>query len=341
MPNDVSINEKVSNLLELYATDIQTNDILLATDMSVRESKQLEIGQLLLFIESSGSFFAYAAAQANTASYVSANNVDGIVAAATNASQSISSSWANYAGSSSYAATSSLASYALSSANTNANTASFLQYTGTPNGTSSYSVTASSANAAATAYNLFYNGQPNGTSSWAVNASNAISSSYSITSSNSNTASFAILASSAITSSYATTSSIAISSNTAQTSSYLVNNGPKFLNPPITVYLSSDVTSSLLFTTFDCTAYVPAGTQTVILDGWAVNGNTNTVGFIQVRSGPPNPAYVLTAYYSHGSGDNVASGAQGCFPLSSSLSFQYSFTQPADGGITLRLVGYY
>ena len=29
-----SNNEKVSDLLELYATDIQSNDILLATDMS-------------------------------------------------------------------------------------------------------------------------------------------------------------------------------------------------------------------------------------------------------------------------------------------------------------------
>ena len=35
------------------------------------------------------------------------------------------------------------------------------------------------------------------------------------------------------------------------------------------------------------------------------------------------------------------SGAQGCFPLSSSLSFQYSFSQAADGGTTLRLIGYY
>ena len=36
--------------------------------------------------------------------------------------------------------------------------------------------------------------------------------------------------------------------------------------------------------TFDCSPYVPAGTQTVILDGWVINNNTNTAGFIYIRS---------------------------------------------------------
>jgi hypothetical protein len=331
-----SINEKVSDLLELYATDIQSNDILLATDMSVRESKKIEIGQLLLFIESSGSFFAYDSTHAGTASYILASGVNGVVAGAANASQSVSSSWANSAGSSSYALTASLAILALASLNTNAITASFLQYTATPNGTASYAILAANANTATTAYNLFYNGQPNGTASWAVSASNVISTSYSISSSNSVTSSFAPLS---ISSSFAfnsTSASVAVQSNQSQTSSYLVNNGPKFI-VPVTV---ASTTNLVPFTTFNCSPYVPAGTQTVILDGWAINANTNTAAFIYIRPSSVGQTYILTAYKSAGGGDNVSMGGQGCFPTSAS-TFQYSFSDAADGGTTLRLIGYY
>jgi hypothetical protein len=331
-----SNNEKVSDLLELYATDIQSNDILLSTDMSVRESKKLEIGQLLLFIESSGSFFAYDSTHAGTASYILASGISGIVSAASNASQSISSSWANTAVSSSYSATSSLAILALASLNNNAITASFLQYSAIPNGTASYSITSLNANAATTAYSLYYNGQPNGTASWAVSASNVVSTSYSVASSNSNTASFAF---SSITSAFAsnsTSASISLQSNQSQTASYLVNNGPKFI-VPVVVFSSVNFVP---FTTFDCSPYVPTGTQTVILDGWSTNANTNTAGFIYIRSSGVGQTYILTSYKSGGGGDANSMGGQGCFPTSAS-TFQYSFSQAADGGTTLRLIGYY
>lgn len=331
-----SNNEKVSDLLELYATDIQSNDILLATDMVVRESKKLEIGQLLLFIESSGSFFAYDSTHAGTASYILASGVNGVVAVAANASQSISSSWANFAGSSSYSVTSSLAVYALSSANNNANTASFLQYVGSPNGTASYSLVALNASTSLATSFLFYNGNPNGTASFAVSASNVISTSYSVSSSHAITASYSISSTSSSFASYSTSASVSLLSNQSQTSSYLVNNGPKFIVP---VVVASSV-NYVPFTTFNCSPYVPGGTQTVILDGWAINNNTNNAAFIYIRSSGVGQTYILTSYKSAGGGDDVSMGGQGCFPTSAS-TFQYSFSDAASGGTTLRLIGYY
>lgn len=332
-----SNNEKVSDLLELYATDIQSNDILLATDMSVRESKKLEIGQLLLFIESSGSFFAYDSAHAGTASYILASGVDGIVAAANNASHSITSDTSNLSNSSSYASTSSLAIYALTSANNNSDTASFLKYIGISNGTASYSVTALSANTSAATSFLFYSGNPNGTASFAISASNVISTSYSFSSSNSNTASFAFSSTTSAFASNSTSSSVSLQSNQSQTASYLINNGPKFIVP---VIVASSI-NAVPYTTFDCSPYVPQGTQTVILDGWSSNANTNAAGFIYIRSNHVGQTYILTSYMSAGGSDATATGAQGCFPISASLSFQYSFSQFADFGTTLRLIGYY
>lgn len=194
----MATNERVSQLLELFATDIQSEDLLLITDMSQRESKKVEIGQLLLFIENSGSFEAFNAAHADTASFILAQNINGTVAVSQIASSSISSSFSSVAVSSSNAVTASFALVAgISLTNTTlADTASFLQYSGTPNGTASYAVNANTSNTSTTAFNLFFNGQPNGTASWAVNSSNANSASTTISSSitqralQANTASF-------------------------------------------------------------------------------------------------------------------------------------------------------
>lgn len=168
-------NERVSQLIELFAADLKSEDIFLVTDMSQRESKKLELGQLLLFFENSGSFNAFNATNADTASYVAAGNVDGVVAAANVASQSISSSWAFRAISSSYADDASTASYATwcATSTVNADTASFLKYLGTPNGTASYAVRGALADNASSAFSLFYNGTPNGTASWAIRANNS------------------------------------------------------------------------------------------------------------------------------------------------------------------------
>lgn len=335
----MATNERVSQLLELFATDIQSDDLLLITDMSQRESKKLEVGQLLLFIENSGSFDAFNAAHADTASYILSTNIAGIINFALNTSNSLFASVSDFATSSSYTQTASFALVGQTMHAQDADTASFLQYSGFNNGTASYSLNSNVAANASTAFNLFYNGIPNGTASWAVTASKAL---------NSTTASFALTTLVSVTSSYALTSSVSITSsfasasNIAQTASFVQTGGfgPTFIAPIVI----ATTTATVPFTTFNCAPFVPVGTKVVLLDGWAINGNTNTPGFINIRATPSGSTYVLTAYYSAGAADAVASGAQGVFPIFSVgpiLSFQYAFTQPADGGTTLRLIGYY
>lgn len=193
MPN----NERVSQLIELFATDLQSNDIFLISDMSQLESKKIEMGQLLLFIESSGSFFAYDSVHADTASFVLSQNIGGTISLVSSSLTSISSSWSNNAGSSSYTLTSSYSYFATEFliSMSHSDTTSFIQYSGIPNGTSSYSLKSGISDNSTTAYNLFYNGQPNGTSSVSISSSYASSSpattlktasAYSITSSWSN-----------------------------------------------------------------------------------------------------------------------------------------------------------
>jgi hypothetical protein len=334
-------NEKVSDLLVLYASDLQSNDILLATDVSARESKKLEVGQLLLFIESSGSFFAFDSAHANTASYISASNIDGIVAITTNASHSISSSWSDQSLSSSHALNSNSASYSLLCVVTDSDTASFLNYTGASNGTASNAVTSSYSIESLGALNLLYFGADNGTASYAISASSANASLYSVTTTNADTSSVSISSSYSDASLYSNSSGQSLTSSLSFTASYFANYGPKFINP---VTVVSTTTATAGFLTFNCSAYVPAGTQAVILDGWAINNTTNTAGFLYIRSSITGPSYVLTSYMSAGSGDAVASGAQGTFPIlsyNSTSSFQYYVTENASGGATIRLIGYY
>ena len=330
MPN----NEKVSSLLELFATDVESRDIFLVTDMSQRESKKLEVGQLLLFIENSGSFLAYDSFHAATASYILASGIDGVVAVAANASHSISSSWTSFGVSSSYANTSSFAFFASSSANNNADTASFLKYTGTPNGTASYSMNSLAADSSTTAYNLFYNGLPNGTASLAISASNVISSSYSVTASNSNTSSFSLLASSAVSSLSASNSILSIM---AQTASYLINNGPQFLTTPVAIYNSSLATSG--FVTIDVSAYIPHTATTVILQYAIFNHSNDSAGFIYIRKNSLSTQYTLASYQQAGA--YVGWAGQGMFPVFNQ-SFQYSVTDGSiDGVISIKLIGYY
>jgi hypothetical protein len=215
-------NERVSQLIELFAADLHSEDVFLLTDMSQRESKKLEMGQLLLFIESSGSFSAYNSAFADTASFVAAGNIYGNVAVANVASQSISSSWAARAVTSSYsdlAATSSYSSFC-NITSTSTDTASFLKYLGTHNGTASYAINAAAADSSTTAFNLFYNGQPNGTASWAINSiTTSGTASFASRSFVSTTSSFASSSFAATSASFASSST---SSSFAVTSSYLI-----------------------------------------------------------------------------------------------------------------------
>jgi len=209
-------NERVSQLQDLFASDVQVNDVFLVTDMSQRESKKLEVGTLLTFIESSGSFFASRATISDTASYIKATNINGIVAEASLSTQSLSASHAVQSISSSYSLNADTASYSSWCVinTTDANTASYLKYSGTPNGTSSYSLLSNNSNTAVTALNLFYSGTPNGTSSYSISSSYTQTSSYASASARTTTASFAISASYAY---YTDTANNANNANNATT----------------------------------------------------------------------------------------------------------------------------
>jgi hypothetical protein len=329
----MSNNEKVSDLIELDAPEIQSNDVLLVTDMSQLESKKLPVGQLLTYIESSGSFLAYYASNAATASYVLANNIAGIIPLAINSSQSISSSWSTLSNTSSYAINASSSSYSsfcvITSSTTN--TASYLLYSGTPNGTASYAVNSGIANISQNAGFLIYNsGSNNGTASYAITSLSSLSSSYSTTASYINS------------SSYSVTSSFSSLAYNAQTASAYTGPrfGPTFINPVI-------IFSSSLATAFQRTpnlsSYIPSNTNVVILEAWATGYDITSPAFVYIRQDEINTAsYVLLAYESPYY--LYASSAQGSFPLSTvyPLTFQYNVTLPITGGGTvIRLIGYY
>jgi len=170
-------NERVSQLNELLASELSTNDLFLITDMSLKESKKLELSQLIIFIQASGSFNANHAYTSDSASYVPGSGVNGPV---------ISASYADWSHSGSHAlAADSVvsASYAL-----RATSASWAPGTSIPN-TSSYALRSGYADYTGIAYFLFYNGQPNGTASWANTSSfslhtiNSDTSSYNLSSS--------------------------------------------------------------------------------------------------------------------------------------------------------------
>ena len=194
-------NERVSQLTELLATELQTSDLFLITDMSLKESKKIEFNQIILFLQNSASFNAIYAKYCASASYVPAAGVDGTVRSASYAVWSNSGSHALYADrvtSASYADKSRLSdsaswappptvgdtsSYALRAGYSDyAGTAYFLYYNGIPNGTSSWAISSSYAlntgriSQSDTASYLLYQSFPNGTSSYAISASYAPSS---------------------------------------------------------------------------------------------------------------------------------------------------------------------
>lgn len=164
-------NKRVSQLVELTAGEISSDDLFLIVDATARESKKLQAGQLLAYLESSGSFTATNAETADTASYINPNNV-GLIASASHGITSRTASFALAAGSvtsASYALTASFVSG--SNLSGTATSASFLVFTpGTPNGTSSFALTSSVTINAFSSSFLIYTGTANGTASYAVRA---------------------------------------------------------------------------------------------------------------------------------------------------------------------------
>jgi len=347
-------NERVSQLQDLLASATEPNDLLLVTDVSQKESKRMEIGQLLDYIQSSGSFFAYHATTADTAAYVKSTNVDGIVAEATLSTQSLSSSVSDYAISSSYSLHSDTASYTIfSSVNVaNADTASFLQYSGAPNGTASYAILSNASNVATVASNLLYSGVPNGTSSYSISASAVINCSHSTTASYSNVTSMAVTSSYSIVSDntvQSISSSYADQAAHADTASYISNTfyGPKFITP-ITIV---STTAAVPWTKYNCPVqHIPIGTRAVIVDASAANGGVNVSSWVQTS--PDSSSVVSGIYYfvigfqTGGGGDACNFAGQAATPCTSSTANSSSFYYKigpwgSDGGCLVRLIGYY
>lgn len=197
-------NEKVSQLTVLTANQLASEDVFLVGDLSAHESKQITSEQLLLYFESSGSFNASTATVANTASYILGSNVDGIVDSSSYSLTAVSSSHAlraNVAITASYFS-SSVATFS---------TASYLLYTGGPNGTASYAVNSLNSVNATNTSNLVYVGVANGTASYSISGSYA------------NTAGAASSSFRSLTSSYSATglsSSYSNKSTLADTASY-------------------------------------------------------------------------------------------------------------------------
>jgi hypothetical protein len=318
-------NERVSQLTAIVASEMSPDDLFLVTDTSARESKRLSAEQLLLFVEASGSFDVLHATNADTASYVLGSNVHGLVTSASHALYSDSGSYALQAN------RSLTASYA-DNVTPQSDSASFLRYTGAANGTASYALISNlTQNARTSSFLIYVPGQNNGTASYTILAESVTSASYGLKSSSSLVSAAAATATSA---SYALSSSYAYSASYAPFTSPF----PVFIDP---IHVIGTGTAATAFITIDLSPYVPATARIAILDGWATNANTDNTGFIYIRKDSSSASYILTSFRSHGGGDSVSMGGQGMFPLSATRTFQYSISQAADQGWTLRLVGYF
>lgn len=208
-------NEKVTQLIELAATEIAPTDLFFIADVSTHESKKLQASSLLTYVNISASINANHAINADTSSYIVGSNVSGPVNSSSFSAVSISSSHALVAN------TAITASFALSTPSTlSIPTASFLLYSGVSNGTSSFALTASLVYNTQTASFLQYNGNTNGTSSYSISSSTTITSSYSL------------LAGSVSSASFATSASYSSASTISDTASFVA---------PFTLYSSGPV----------------------------------------------------------------------------------------------------
>lgn len=163
-------NTKVSQMTSLTANQVAVDDVLLITDISEMTSKKISTSDLLIYIQSSGSFSG-GITSVPTASYILGSNVNGTVVSS---SYSDTSSYAHLAVRS---LNSDTASYVTTASYVNitgaeVGTASYLKYNGVFNGTSSYSLTSSFVNLSKTSsFLLFIPGINNGTASRVIGTS--------------------------------------------------------------------------------------------------------------------------------------------------------------------------
>lgn len=161
-------NKRVSQLVELTANEVASDDLFLIIDSSAHESKKIEVQNIFTYLNASGSLLAVHALFADTASFILGSNVFGSVVSASHANQS------------DHAFSSSFAQNSINSVSaSNANTASFALSAIVPSPIvtgSTYPITASYANIALTTRTssyLQYSGFPNGTASFALSADDA------------------------------------------------------------------------------------------------------------------------------------------------------------------------
>lgn len=214
-------NKRVTQLVEITAPEVQLGDYLLIIDVSAKESKKIRASEVAAFLGGSGSLNAIHADNADTASYVLASSIAGIIVSASFAFKSLTSdsaSWASSSISASHSFTSDTASFALNAAAGN-NSASFLIYSGGDNGTASFAISSSRAQASDATLFLVYTGGNNGTASYAIKTQNVDHST------NSDTASFLIDAGTISTASYSLNSSQSLMSDSTNFLNFSENNG--------------------------------------------------------------------------------------------------------------------
>lgn len=162
-------NKRVSQLVELTANEVANDDLFLIIDSSAHESKKIVVGDIFTYLNASGSILAVHAQFADTASFILGSNVFGSVLSASFAQNSINTVSASFAQNSINSVSAS-----------NAATASFALSAIVPSPIvtgSTYPITASVANIALTTRTssyLQYSGFPNGTASFALSAENAV-----------------------------------------------------------------------------------------------------------------------------------------------------------------------
>lgn len=157
-----AINQRVSQLNEMTAIEVASNDLFYIIDTSAHQSKNIRASELVTYLSISGSLLVLHAIMADTASFILGSNVSGSVLSASFANKSHlsdSASFSQFALSASNAITAAFAqnvitnfsvvsaSWASSSLSSSlAQVAKFLFYNGTNNGTASFAISASSVN---------------------------------------------------------------------------------------------------------------------------------------------------------------------------------------------------
>lgn len=123
-----------------------------------------------------------------------------------------------------------------------------------------------------------------------------------------------------------------------------VGGGPKLITP---VSVFTGVVQNV-YTTFDASSFIPAGTEVVLLEAeCGINlPDEGTVAdidaHIKIRKNNTSQSYLLLRGRSAATDDNVAFANQGSFPVELNGTFQYIVESPGfSEGCEVNLVGYY